>query len=431
METSIRKAPAEPHELRALRPPRARLRPLLTFFAILALLVIGAVVAGLLPRLQKRSGIQAASDLERVQKLAVNVTAARLPGNDAPLDLPGDLQAMVESPIYARADGYLVKRNVDIGDHVKTGQIMAEIETPEMDQQIQQARATWSNSISTLKELEADLTLAKANLKLSQQTAQRWVVLEQRGAVSRQETDEKRADLEVKQAQMEAAQAKIVSTRDLVNANEANLHRLQEMKAFAHVTAPFDGIVTARNVDIGTLINSGNGGPARAMFSVAQVGTMRIFVNVPQAFVGSIHDGGAAELRVQELPGQVFHATISHFTHEVDTTSRSMLAILRVPNPSGTLLPGMYAQVRFPGAKSSSGAVLIPGDALVLSSQGPRVAVVDSDNRVHFHNVKVGTDYGNEVEIKSGLANGDLVIMNPTDSVRDGVEVEIRKGNNS
>jgi RND family efflux transporter MFP subunit len=407
------------------------LRPLLTFFAVLALLVIAAVVAGLLPRLEKQRGILAATAVDRVQKIAVNVTAAHLPGNDAPLDLPGDLQAMVESPIYARADGYLVKRNVDIGDLVKTGQVMAEIETPEIDQQIQQARATWSNSISTLKELEADLTLAKANLKLAQQTAQRWVVLEQRGAVSRQETDEKRADLDVKQAQMEAAQAKIVSTRDLVNANEANLHRVQEMKAFAHVTAPFDGIVTARNVDIGTLINSGNGGPARAMFSVAQVGTMRIFVNVPQAFVGSIHDGGAAELRVQELPGQVFHATVSHFTHEVDTISRSMLAILRVPNPAGTLLPGMYAQVRFPGAKSSSGAVLIPGDALVLSSQGPRVAVVDSENRVHFHNVKVGTDYGNEVEIKFGLAAGDLVIMNPTDSIKDGVEVEIRKGNNS
>jgi len=414
-----------------MRPPRTRLRPLLTFFAVLAIVVIVAVVAGLLPRLERQRGIQAAAELDRVQKLAVNVTAARLPGTDAPLDLPGDLQAMVESPIYARADGYLVKRNVDIGYRVKAGQVMAEIETPELDQQIQQARATLSNSVSTLKESEAALTLANANLKLSQQTAQRWVVLEQRGAVSHQETDEKRADLEVKQAQVEAAQANIVSRRELITANEANLHRLQEMKEFAHVTAPFDGIVTARNVDIGTLINSGNGGPARAMFSVAQVGTIRIFVNVPQAFVASIHDGGAAELRVQELPGQVFQATVSHFTHEVDTTSRSMLAILLVPNPRGTLLPGMYAQVRFPGAKSASGAVLIPGDALVLSSQGPRVAVVDSENRVQFHDVKVGTDYGNEVEIKSGLAPGDLVIMNPTDSVKDGVEVEIRKSNNS
>jgi RND family efflux transporter MFP subunit len=307
---------------------------------------------------------------------------------------------------------------------------MAEIETPELDQQIQQAKATVSNSVSSLKELEAALTLARANLKLAQQTAQRWLILEQRGAVSHQETDEKRADLEVKQAQADAAVARIASTRDLINANEANVHRLEQMKSFSHVTAPFDGIVTARNVDVGVLINSGNGGPAKSMFSVAQTDIMRIFVNVPQTFVGSIHDGAPAELRVQELPGQVFAATVSHFTHEVDTTSRSMLAILRVPNRRGVLLPGMYAQVRFPGAKAS-GAVLIPGDALVLSSRGPRVAVVDSAHRVQFHEVKVGNDYGNEVEIKSGLAAGDLVIMNPSDSVKDGVEVEIHKNKES
>lgn len=412
-----------------MRPPRPRLRPLLTFFAVLAILVIAAVITGLLPRLQRQRSVQAAGELERVRKVAVNVTAARLPGADAPLDLPGDMQALIETPIFARVDGYLVKRNVDIGYRVKAGQVMAEIETPELDQQIQQARATLSNSVSTLKELEAALTLAKANMRLAQQTSQRWLVLEQKGAVSHQETDEKRADLEVKQAQVEAAQANIVSRRDLIGANEANLHRLEQMKAFAHVTAPFDGIVTARNVDIGTLINSGNGGPARAMFSVAQTAVMRIFVNVPQAFVASIHDGGAAELRVQELPGQVFQATVSHFTHEVDTNSRSMLAILQVPNSRGTLLPGMYAQVRFPGAKSASGAVLIPGDALVLSSKGPRVAVVDPENCVHFHDVKVGTDYGNEVEIKSGLADGDLVVMNPGDAVKDGVEVEVHKSN--
>lgn len=385
------------------------------------------MVAGILPRLQRQRTVQAAVDLDRVQKPAVNVTAARLPGSDSPLNLPGDLQAFIETPIFARVDGYLVKRNVDIGSHVKAGQIMAEIETPELEQQIQQARATLSNSVSTLKELEAALTLANANLRLSRQTGQRWQVLEQKGAVSHQETDEKRADLEVKQAQSEAAQAKIASTRDLIAANEASLRRLEQMKSFAHVTAPFDGIVTARNVDIGTLINSGNNGPARTMFSVAQTETMRIFVNVPQAFVGSIHDGGAGELRVQELPGQVFQATVSHFTHEVDITSRAMLAILLVPNPRGILLPGMYAQVRFPGAKSAPGAVLIPGDALVLSSRGPRVAVLDSANRVHFHDVKVGTDYGNEVEIKTGLSSGDLVVMNPGDAVKDGVEVEIRK----
>ena len=426
METSTERDLAERHTT----GPR-RVRPLLTFFAVLGILVIAAVVAGVLPRLQHQHSVHAAVDLERVQKVPVNVTAARQAAAGAALDLPGDLQALIESPIYARADGYIVKRNSEIGDHVKAGQVMAEIETPEIDQQIQQARATLSNSVSSLKELEANLALARANLRLSQQTAQRWVALEQRGAVSHQETDEKRADLEVKQAQMEAAQAKIASTRDLISANEANLHRLEQVKAFSHVTAPFDGIVTARNIDVGVLINSGNGGPAKSLFSVAQTGIMRIFVNVPQAYVGSIHDGAPAELRVQELPGQVFAATVSHFTHEVDTTSRTMLAILRVPNQRGILLPGMYSQVRFPGVKSAAGVVLIPGDARLLSSNGPRVAVVDSSNRAHFREVKVGDDYGNEVEIKSGVGAGDLVIMNPPDAVKDGVEVEIHRSKES
>lgn len=427
MEKSSGRAIAEPNEVHIARPHRARLRPLLTFFAVLALIVVIAVLAGVLPRLQRRQTLVAATGTDRVRRPAVNVAAARRVAAGAPLDLPGDLQALVESPIFARANGYLVKRYVDIGDHVKAGQPMADIETPELDQQIQQARATLSNSVSSLKELEADLTLANANLKLARQTAQRWLALEAKGAVSHQETDEKRADLDVKQAQMEAAQAKIVSTRDLVNANEANLHRLEQMKSFARVTAPFDGVVTARNVDVGTLIDSGNGGASKAMFSVAQIEPMRIFVNVPQANVAAIRAGEAVELRVQELSGRVFQAKVWRFTHEVDTTSRSMLTMLLVPNPNGILLPGMYAEVRFPGAQSASGAVLIPGDALVLSSNGPRVAVADSANRVHFRDVKVGTDYGNNVEIMSGLAAGDLVIMNPSDAVKDGVQVDIHR----
>ncbi len=341
----------------------------------------------------------------------MNVITAHQAYDNTPLDLPGDLQALIESPIYARADGYLVKRYVDIGDHVKAGQPLADLETPELDQQIQQARATLSNTISSLKELEANLALAKANLKLAQQTSQRWLELEKKGAVSHQDTDEKRAGLDVRQAQLEASQAHIVATRDIIKANEANVQRLEQMKAYSRVTAPFDGMVTARNVDVGTLINSGNGGAGKAMFSVAQTGILRIFVNIPQA----------------NLPGQVFEARVSRFTHEIDATSRSMLAILQVPNPRAILLPGMYAQVRFRGVRSTPGTVLIPSDALIMSSQGPRVAVVDAENRVHFRDVKVGNDYGNEVEIQSGLAPADLVVMHASDAVKDGVEVEVHK----
>ncbi len=409
-----------------LVPTRARVRPLLTFFAVLALVVAAAIVAGIPPRLKRNRVLAAVVKTESSQLPVVNVTAARQATGSTPLELPGDLQAKIESPIFARADGYLVKRYVDIGDRVKKGQALAELETPELDQQIQQARATISNSQSTLKEFEVALTLATANLKLARTTNRRWQELQKTGVLSNQDADEKAANLEVRQAETEAARAKIVSERDLIAANEANFRRLQQMKAYSHVTAPFDGIITARNVDIGTLINSGNGGATKEMFRIAEIGTLRIFVNVPQAYASVIHNGEKAELRVQELPGQVFQATVARFTHEVDTGSRSMLAILLVPNPKERLLPGTYAQIRFATTRSAP-ALVIPGDALVTGAKGTRVAVVDAENRVHFRDVRVGTDLGTEIEILSGLAPGELVIMNPTDSVRENAEVEVRK----
>jgi RND family efflux transporter MFP subunit len=405
---------------------RTNIRPLLTFFAILALIVLAAIAAGLPARLHRERTLQTSGETIREQLPIVNVTAVRQAPTNTALELPGDLQALIESPIFARADGYLAKRYVDIGDRVKKGQVLAELETPELDQQILQARATLSNTQSTLQEMQAALTLAEANLKLAQKTYQRWGELEKKGTVSHQEADEKSSTVDVRTAEVQAARAKITSARDLVAASEANLHRLEQMKSFARVTAPFDGMITARLVDIGTLINSGNGGSTKEMFRVAQIGTMRIFVNVPQTYVSSIKSGEPAELRVQELPGQVFQAVVSRFTHEVDASSRSMLAILQVPNPRGILLPGMYAQVRFTTARTTP-AVLIPGDALVLGSKGPRVATVDAGNLVRFREIRLGNDNGSEVEVLSGLSPGDLVIMNPTDAVRDGVQVEARK----
>ena len=412
----------------AIQPARKStgVRPLLTFFAVLAILIAAGIVAGLLPRLRREKLLQTVEQTETAQRLVVNVAAARLASPKSTLDLPGDMQALIESPIFARADGYLSKRNVDIGDLVKTGQVMAEIETPELDQQLQQARATLSNSQSTLKELEADITLAEANLNMAQTTFQRWKILQAKGAIARQDFDEKDADFQVKRATLEAAKARLVSARDMVAANEANVRRLEQTKSFAHVTAPFDGIVTYRVIDVGTLVNAGNGGANHEIFRVADINTMRIFVNVPQTWVEAIHDGQQAELRVQELPGKVFAAVVQQTTHEVDTTSRSMLAILRTPNPAHLLLPGMYAQVRFATSRPVS-TLLIPGDALVNGTQGTRVATVGPDGKVHFKSVRVGNDFGNEIEILDGLSPETPVIMNPTDSVREGVDVETQK----
>ena len=414
----------EARTVRAGRPPRSPLRPLIVFFAVLVVLVAAAIVLGLLPRRARETALYAASHAQNERLPVVNVVAARIASAQFELELPGDLQAQVESPIFARVDGYLSKRLVDYGDRVKAGQQLAEIETPELDQQIVQARATLAQSQSSLKQLTASQSLAQAHLKLAQVTYDRWKELAERGVFSRQDSDQKEADLAVRKAELEAAEAAINTARNTIRASEANLGRLQQMKSFARVTAPFDGVVTARNVDIGTLVNSGNGGPARELFRLAQVGTLRMFVNVPQSHVGAIHDGQTAEIRVQERPGQVFAARVDRSTNTVDPSSRAMLTVLQVPNPRGILLPGMYAQVKFM-IRRPAPAVLIPGDALVLGRQGPRVAVVGTNRKVEFRSIQMGQDSGSEVEVTSGLAAGE-VVTNPTDAVAEGVSVEVR-----
>jgi RND family efflux transporter MFP subunit len=413
----VRKASPRPH-------PRSPLRALVFFFGILTVLIGAGIFFGMGPRRAREQALYAASKSDGAQLPLVNVVAARPAPAHMELELPGELQAQVESPIFARVDGYLTKRLVDYGDRVRAGQQLAEIETPELDQQIVQAKASLSQSQSMLKQLQANRTLAEANLRLADVTYNRWKHLTDRGVFSKQETDQKEADLGVRKAQLEASEAAIITGSDSIRAAEANLRRLEQMKSFARVTAPFEGVITARNVDIGTLINSGNGGPAREMFRMAQINTLRSFVNVPQANVGAIHDGQSAELRVQELPGQVFQARVDRTTNTVDPTSRSMLTVLQIPNPRGVLKPGMYAQVKF-SIDRAAAAVLIPGDTLVVGKQGPRVAVVGTDRHVHYRSIRIGQDSGAEIEVTGGLQSGERVVINPNDSVRENAMVEV------
>jgi len=402
-------------------------RPVIAFFAVLALLVAIAILAGSLPRLSREKRLIAASAALQRRKPVVIASTARLASSKDTIDLPGDLQSMVESPIFARADGYLKTRFVDIGDHVKNGQPMADLETPELDQQIAQAHATLAQAQASLKELQADIELSRANLNLANVTQGRWQRLADKGVVSRQDLDEKRADLGVKQAQADRAVASLATAQETVRATDANLHRLEEMKSFARVTAPFDGVVTARNVDIGTLINAGNGGASREMFRVAKIQPLRIFVNVPQTYVEEIRDGESAELRVQERPGEVFPAHVTNVSHSLDTNSRSMLVILETPNPGSLLYPGMYAQIRFPSAVHSGHALLrIPADALIVDKSGTRVAVVDSVGVVRIRDIVVSQDLGSEIEVISGLSPGELVISNPSDVVQEGAAVDVK-----
>jgi RND family efflux transporter MFP subunit len=406
-------------------PKKTSVRPLLTFFAVLALVVAAAIAGGLLPRLSHQRILLAAAETVKDQKTVVLVSPAHLAPSKDTIDLPGDLQAMVDSPIFARADGYLKSRKVDIGDRVKAGQLMADIETPELDQQMAQARATLAQSQAGLRELQSDITLSHANLNLAQVTLDRWQRLSTKGAVSKQDLDQRQADFEVKKAQTEHAEASLATAQETVLASAANVKRLEEMKGFASVTAPFDGIVTARNVDIGTLINAGNTNASKEMFRVAKITPLRIFVNVPQTYVQEIHNGQTAELRVQERPGQIFAARVTNISNSLDATSRAMLVILETPNPTGALYPGMYAQVRFAAAKAKP-RLRVPGDTIMLTANGPRLAVVGADHVVHFRNVTLGEDLGAEVEILSGLLPGELVVSNPADSVQEGASVEIR-----
>jgi RND family efflux transporter MFP subunit len=408
---------------RVKRPRRASRGSLLGLFVLLALVVIVAIVFGLRPRLARDKALSAASEAAEEKAPVVNVAPVRRSPSSSALELPGDLQAFLESPIFARADGYMTKRLVDYGDRVRAGQLLAEIEMPELDQQLAQARASVAQSHAALQQFQAALVRANANLRLAQVTLARWKRLMEKGVVSKQDGDEKQADFDVRQAEVAAAQANITAGIKAGEASEAGLRRIEELKAFSKVTAPFDGIITSRNMDIGTLVNAGNGGPNREIFRIAQIQRMRIFVNVPQTYASLIRTGQQAELRVQELHGQMFPAAVARTTSSVDANSRTMLAILETPNPKGVLLPGMYAQVRFsfPGSKT---ALLVPGDALLLGREGPRVAVAGSDYVVHMHSIHIVHDYGADLEVDAGVAEGDLVIVNPNDRVRENVRIE-------
>ena len=406
------------------RRPASR-RRLVALFLLLAVVVIAAIGFGLRPRLARDKALAAAAEAEEERPPVVNVALVRRSPAKLELELPGDLQGYLESPIFARADGYIRRRLVDYGDRVRAGQLLAEIETPELDQQLGQARANLAQSQAALRQSEAALVQSNANLKLAEVTLARWKHLTDRGVVSKQEGDTKQADFEVRQAEVASAQANINAAQKTVEANEANLRRLEELKSFSRVTAPYDGVITSRNMDVGTLVNAGNSGPNREIFRIAQIDRLRIFVSVPQTYAPLVQNGQHAQLRVQELPGQVFAAVVTRSSNSVDESSRTMLAILETPNPRGILLPGMYTQVKFsfPGNRS---AFLIPADALMLGREGPHVAIAGRDHIVHIKRIHIAHDYGAELEVDSGVAEGEMVIMNPNDQVRENARVETR-----
>ncbi|HZP00867.1 MAG TPA: efflux RND transporter periplasmic adaptor subunit [Terriglobia bacterium] len=401
--------------------PEKRRRRLLLGIALAGATTLLLFLIGYLPRIQRQRELELALQKRRESLPVVNVSRARRAPATSDLLLPGEVQAMTDAPIYARADGYVRRRYADIGDRMKQGQVLAEIETPDLDQQVQQARAALQQARAALAQAEANLAQAKSTEHLAQVTAERWRVLVARGVLARQDGDQKQADYEVAVANRKAQEANVNAAGNNVSAAEANLGRLLDLQGFQKVIAPFSGLVTARNFDVGALVASG-AVSGRELFHMAQINVVRIFVHVPQSSSPFIRPGLAAEVTVQQLPARKFTGKVVRTSESLDSNTRTLLTEVDVPNPDAALLPGMYAQVRLLKV-SAEPPLLVPGDALVTRADGIYVAVAGDDGLVHFAKVLIGRDYGTETEVLSGLRGGEQVIINPTDDVREGVKV--------
>jgi RND family efflux transporter MFP subunit len=359
------------------------------FFTIIILLI--GLAIGLVPRWFVRRALA-----HETQELAVTTVAVVSPApgkGDLGVPVPAEVQAYVEAPIYARASGYLKRWLVDIGAQVKTGQLLAEIDTPELDQQLVQAKA--------------EVAQNQAMLDLAKITAARWTDLLKTASVSEQETAEKQSDLDLKKANLDAAQA--------------NLHRLEEIKSFASVTAPFDGIITARQTDVGQLITAGSG---RELFRLAQINPLRVYVRVPQTLSYAIAPGQKAELILDQFPGKRIEAKVVRTAGAMDPGSRTLLTELSVDNSRGEILAGSYAQVRFVDAVSAP-ALTLAANTLLFRAEGIRVGVVNDENKVELRAVKIGRDFGQTVEIVEGITATDRVIVNPPDALASGLTVQV------
>lgn len=358
---------------------------------IAAILILVGLAIGFVPRWLARRALVKETAENALQTVA---TVSPTPGkSDLGVPLPAEVQAFVEAPIYARASGYLKRWDVDIGQHVNAGDLLAEIDTPELDQQLEQAKA--------------EVAQADANLALAKSTSERWVELLKTASVSEQETAEKQADYELKKANLEAARA--------------NLHRLEDLKSFARVTAPFEGTITARDTDVGQLITAGNG---RWLFRLAQTSPLRVYVHVPQTLSRDVQPGQPAELSIAELPGRKFEAKVVRTAGAMEPSSRTLLAELQVDNPKNEILAGSYAQVRFQDTQGDA-ALTLPANTLLFRSEGMQVGVVGTNGKVEMHTVKLGRDFGQTVEIVDGVHSGDHVVVNPPDSLASGMTVRV------
>jgi multidrug efflux pump subunit AcrA (membrane-fusion protein) len=398
-------------ETAAPPPPAISKGRVVGFLLIALLLAVVLGVTGILPRIHAEKKLA-----EDTNAAAIPQVLSIQPKLGAPAQeivLPGNIQAYEDAPLYSRTDGYLKKWYVDIGGRVKKGQLLAEIESPEVDQQLAQARA--------------DLATAQANLQLSQTTSSRFSDLLKTDAVSQQDTDNAVSDTKAKQT--------------TVNSAQANVSRLEHLQNFERIIAPFDGVLTARNTDVGQLINSGNGSTgnstavgnsaagsptnnARELFHVASINTLRVFINVPQLYSNDARPSTVAELTLDQFPGRKFSGKVVRNANSIDLATRTLLVEVDVPNPKGELLPGSYAEVHFK-IDSSKPTLILPVSTLIFRTAGLQVATLGADNHAHLVNITMGRDFGTQVEVVAGIKQGDKVIDSPPDSLVEGEEVRV------
>lgn len=398
---------------------RSRGRTLWLLGGLLIVLIGAGFLAGFIPRQRRQQVLAANVNAETANLPLVTVVPVTRSPSRTQLILPGNLQPVTEAPVLARASGYIRKRYADIGDHVKGGQVLAEIEAPELDQQIRQAQAVLDQQKSSVEQAEAALEQGRSKENLARVTAERWANLVARGAVSKQENDVYQAQYAAQQADVHALEKAVAGSRSNVAAAQAGLARLNELKGYQTVRAPFTGVITVRNVDVGTLINEGN----TLLYRIAQTDRMRTYINVPQSEAESVRVGQKATLEFSELPNRKFSGTVTRTANALDPASRTLLTEVELPNPDGALLPGMYAQVDLQMLRKTA-PLLIPGDTLVVRADGTQVAVVKPGGEIHFARIQVGRDFGAQLEVLSGLGEGEQIVVSPSDAVREGARVK-------
>src|SRR5438067_4688996 len=402
---------------------------------------------GVLPRVRQNAELVAASTAPDAGLVQVSVVPPRRADGLVDLVLPSNIQAIEEATIYARTNGYIRERYADIGDRVAAGKALAQIDTPELDQELSQARAALAQTRSGFAQARASFTQAQANLNQARAgleqskanetfasvTSDRFSKLERDELVAHQDADEKRtalaaarattavsqANVEAMQANLGALEASVEAARANVAASEANVQRLMALQSFQKVEAPFAGIITARGTDRGALITSGSGSGASPLFRIAHVENLRIFVNVPQTFVRSITPGQDAQILVPEFPKRAFVGKIASTAGALDPTSRTLLTEVRLRNDDHALMPGMYAQVKF-GLVPADAVWVVPATALIARAAGPQVVDVRRDGTVHYLGVQLGRDLGQSVEVVAGLSGNERLVLSPPDGLKEG-----------